>query len=270
MNTSGDTAAFLLEHRRSLEPVENLPAALYPGSGAAAYAAQDGVVRGLADRFGGTPCGYKMACTNARVIRLLNVSGPFPGRLMTHSTHASGVALDPGGFRLRIMEAEFGFLLGGDVPPSGAPYTAGTIRPHIEAFVPSLEIVDHRFDDFTAVGENALIADNAIHGACVFGEPVADWRGIDFVRWPARLEVNGETFSEGTGENVLGDPLYAMAWLANHLASRGLSLRAGERVSTGTACDIHFAQPGDAVCADFGDLGRVEMRFHASRPADAP
>lgn len=50
---------------------------------------------------------------------------------------------------------------------------------------------------------------------------------------------------------------------------RGLSLRAGERVSTGTACDIHIDRPGNAVCTDFGDPGRVEMRFHASRSAAA-
>ena len=39
MNASGDTDAFLLEHRRSLKPVDSLPDALYPGSEAAAYGA---------------------------------------------------------------------------------------------------------------------------------------------------------------------------------------------------------------------------------------
>ncbi len=261
MSAPPDTAAFLLDHRRSLEPVDNIPDALYPGTQAAAYAVQDEVVRGLAERFGGVPCGYKMACTNERVIRLLNVSGPFPGRLLTHSTHDSDVELDPGEFRLRIMEAEFGFILGEDVPLARAPYTAETIRPYIEAFVPSLEIVDHRFSDFSGVGENALIADNAIHGACIFGEPVTGWQGIDFSRRQVRLQVNGETFAVGVGEHVLGDPLYAMAWLANHLALRGRTLRVGERVTTGTAGEIYFANPGDAVLADYGDLGRVSMRF---------
>ncbi|MXX16392.1 MAG: hypothetical protein F4Z52_04025 [Gammaproteobacteria bacterium] len=265
-----DTAAFLLDHRLSLEPVDNIPDALYPGSQAAAYAVQDEVVRGLTGRFGGVPCGYKMACTNERVIRLLNVSGPFPGRLMTHSTHDSDVELDPGAFRLRIMEAEFGFILGEDVPQAGAPYTAETIRPYIEAFVPSLEIVDHRFNDFSTVGEYALIADNAVHGACIFGEPVTGWQGVDFCRRQVRLQVNGETFAVGVGENVLGDPLYAMAWLANHLALRDRTLRAGERVSTGTAGEIYFAEPGDAVLADYGNLGRVGVRFRPSRSTTTP
>ena len=71
----------------------------------------------------------------------------------------------------------------------------------------------------------------------------------------------------------LPDALYpgseAAACAARDEVVRGLSLRAGERVSTGTACDIHFARPGDAVCAGFGDPGRVEMRFDASRSAAA-
>ena len=261
MHSPQDTAAFLLEHRRTLAPVDNLPEALYPDSLSAAFTTQAGVVSGLCRRFGGEPCGYKIACTNARVIDLLNTSGPFPGRLMTHSTFASGAVLDPGDFRLRIMEAEFGFVIGKDAPISDTPYTADSIRPFIEAFIPSLEVVDHKYHDFTVVGENALIADNAIHGACVFGDPVTDWQEVDFARWPVRLMVNGEEFTLGTGENVLGDPLYAMAWLANHLGSRDIMLRAGEKVSTGTAGAIYHADPGDTICADFGELGRVDLRF---------
>lgn len=256
-----DTAAFLLAHRQSLEPVDNLPDALYPDAISTAFDAQDAVIAGLIDRHGGEPCGYKIACTNDRVIALLNTSGPFPGRLLTHSTHPDGAVLDPSGFRLRIIEAEFGFLLGRDVPVPDTPYTARTIRPFIDAFLPSLEIVDHRYNDFTSVGERALIADNAIHGASVFGQPATAWREIDFVTRPVRLLVNGREFTTGLGENVLGDPLYAMAWLANHLAGRGITLRAGERITTGTAGTIYPAGPGDNIVADYGDLGRVGLRF---------
>ncbi len=257
-----DTAAFLLEHRRSQEPMDNLPDALYPNSKASAFLAQDEMVRCLTEQYGSAPCGYKIACTNERIIHHLNVSGPFPGQLMTHSTYSSGIGLDPDTFRCRIMEAEFGFVLGEDVPVSDAPYDAQTIRPYIEAFVPSLEIVDHRFHDFATVGECALIADNAIHSACIVGEPVTHWQPLDFIHWPVRMWVNGDPFPLGTGESVLGNPLNAMAWLANHLASRKLSLCAGERVCTGTVGEPYHAVPGDAVLADFGDLGQVSMQFH--------
>ena len=61
--------------------------------------------------------------------------------------------------------------------PAGPAYTAETIREFIGAALPSIEIVDHRYRDWQAVGAPSLLADNAIHGAWVAGEPSADWRG---------------------------------------------------------------------------------------------
>jgi 2-keto-4-pentenoate hydratase len=261
MNNPQQTAAFLLDHRARQDPVDNIPEPLYPPSLADAFEVQQQVVAARLAENGAVPCGYKIACTNQRVIELLNVSGPFPGRLMSHSTHAGGVTLHAADFRLRIMEAEFGFELGSDVPLAVEPYTADSIRPFIAAFIPALEIVDHSFNDFTRVGEEAIIADNAIHGAAVFGKPVRDWRDIDFIQYPISLVVNGRTVSSGNGGNVLGDPLNALAWLANHLAARGIVLRAGERVLTGTAAEIHLADAGESIIADFGEHGAVSLSF---------
>ena len=60
---------------------------------------------------------------------------------------------------------------------------------------------------------------------------------------------------------MLGHPLAALAWLANELPRYGLSLRAGDYVSTGLTTAIYLAQPGDHLRGDFGPLGQVEVRF---------
>ena len=101
------------------------------------------------------------------------------------------------------------------------PYDAESIRPFIGELVPGVEIVDHRYKDFTKVGGNALIADNAIHGACILGEAVENWQDVDLGRHAVELIINRKSWSKGSGENVLGSPLNVMAWLANHLQSRG-------------------------------------------------
>jgi 2-keto-4-pentenoate hydratase len=41
---------------------------------------------------------------------------------------------------------------------------------------------------------------------------------------------------------------------------RGYFLKAGDIVASGTCTGLHFAAPGADVVADFGVLGRVEMR----------
>ena len=60
---------------------------------------------------------------------------------------------------------------------------------------------------------------------------------------------------------VLGDPLASLCWLANDLARRGESLRAGDLVTTGCCTAVIEARPGDRVEADFGSFGRVAVTF---------
>ena len=111
------------------------------------------------------------------------------------------------------------------------------------------------------VGAPSLLADNAIHGAWIAGEPYANWRSLDFATHPTAPIVNGEHRFGGSGAAVLGNPLSVVAWLANHLPRFGRVLRKGDRITTGLTTDVYLARPGDHLEADFGVMGRVEMRF---------
>src|SRR6266571_2396686 len=72
-------------------------------------------------------------------------------------------------------------------------------------------------------GGTASMAGNAMR----VGEP-------EFAFRMARdLTLRGEQYI-GHGKNVLGDPRLALAWLANELRELGLTLKAGEVVTTGT------------------------------------
>jgi len=253
---------FLLEHRFSRQCVKNIPASIYPKSPQAAYGVQSRVVSYLVDKYGSKTCGYKLACTNKMAMALLGMAGPFCGRLLAHSTYQDGVTLNAADFTHRLIESEFVFVMERDVPASAEPYDAGSIQPFIGRLAPGIEIVDHRYTDFTQVGGNALIADNAIHGASITGSSDIDWRTIDLSQHAVRLRVNGENWSEGKGENVLGGPLNALAWLANHLQNNGSRLQSGDIVTTGTVCEVYHARSGDKIEADFGLFGSVSLKFN--------
>ncbi len=75
---------------------------------------------------------------------------------------------------------------------------------------------------------------------------------------------DGEAVADGVGANALGDPLNVLEWTANHLSALGDGIRAGEVVSTGTCTGLTPIAPGETLVADFGDLGRVEVRFVAA------
>jgi 2-oxo-3-hexenedioate decarboxylase/2-keto-4-pentenoate hydratase len=73
--------------------------------------------------------------------------------------------------------------------------------------------------------------------------------------------VNGVEAGRGSGTDVLGGPLNALAWLANHLAARGPGLRAGEFVSTGSVVQTQWIARGDRVEIEIEGLGRCAARF---------
>jgi 2-keto-4-pentenoate hydratase len=238
----------------------SLPAEIVPRSIEEGYQVQALTVKQLLARSGGQPIGYKAACTSKLAQQQLGVDGPFFGRLLAHSSHCSPAKLSASDFTVRVVEAEFAFEMGKDVP-AGTVYTADTIKDFIGAALPSIEVVDHRYHDWKAVGAPSLIADNAIHGAWIEGKPFTGWQSVDFPRHAVSLVVNGETVRRGSGSAVLGNPLSVVAWLANELQRFGQQLRRGDKVTTGTAIDVYPAERGDSITAEFGVLGSVELFF---------
>ena len=55
---------FLLNLRRTREPVAALPPDITPRDLAEGYAVQERLVQKLLDQYGGHPIGYKVACTS--------------------------------------------------------------------------------------------------------------------------------------------------------------------------------------------------------------
>ena len=61
-------------------------------------------------------------------------------------------------------------------------------------------------------------------------------------------------------DEVLGDPLNAVHWLASHLRRRGRALQPGQWVSTGAIVPTRFVQPGEAYRFEIDGLPPVELQ----------
>jgi 2-keto-4-pentenoate hydratase len=255
------SARELLSMRREQRVVDDLPAARRPSTLDEAYAVQDHLVGLLDDA---PPIGYKCASTSLAGQRALGLDAPLFGRLLSVSTYASGgddvPVLDASAFVHRVIEAEFGFRMEDDVEPVEGGHTAETIAEFVDAVIPSIEIVDHRFESW-ALGAPQIVADNAIHGAWIHGAPQRDWRHLDLAASPTVVRRNGETVASGSGANVLGHPLTVLAWLADELPRHGRVLRRGDLVTTGITTEIVVAAAGDTIEAHFDGVGSVVVRF---------
>jgi 2-keto-4-pentenoate hydratase len=256
----GDAATELLDMRTSRRVVPDLPLPLRPETLSEAYAIQDLVVAAVMEKAIGRCIGYKVACTNEIAQEALQIDRPVFGRLMSQTTSPSGTTLAADEFTHRVVEAEFAFRIGSDVASVAGGHTPATIADHIDALIPSIEIVDYRFESW-AVGALRIAADNAIHGWWVHGEPVTDWRGPDLATSTVSVSRDGELVTTGTGAAVLGHPLNVMAWLADELPRFGLALRRGDVVTTGVATDVFEAGAGESCVAEFGPFGSVAVAF---------
>jgi 2-keto-4-pentenoate hydratase len=261
MNSINATATFLANLRATHERITKLPDDLRPSDFEMAYAVQSALVDLLAQQHGGQRIGYKAACTNQVAQQQLNISGPLFGALLSHSTYHSPVRLRADTFSTCIIEAEFGFQLAADVPASSSLHTAQSIVKFVGKAFPGIEIVSHRFVDWTKAGALSVVADNAIHGAYVRGEPYRDWRKLELETHQVRVIVNGRAIAAGQGSAVLGHPLNVIAWLANELPKYGRQLKRGDTITTGTCAEVYPAWAGDVVKVEFGVMGSVEVAF---------
>lgn len=73
------------------------------------------------------------------------------------------------------------------------------------------------------------------------------------------------TVSTGIGADCLGDPLTAVAWLANKARYYGHALRAGEVILSGALGPMVPVQPGSTFRAAISSIGTVRAVFTAGK-----
>ena len=244
-------------HWRAGTKLDGLEASLRPRDRAEAYAIQ----AATENTSGAKLFGWKIAATSEAGQKHINVDGPMAGRILQETVIADGGTASMAGNEMRVAEPEFAFRIQTDLPPRNSPYTVQEVLDAVDTLHPAIEIPDSRFSDFVGAGAEQIIADNACAHLFVLGGPTtSNWRALDLVEHRPVITLRGRQYI-GHGKNVLGDPLIALTWLANELRGLGLTLRAGEIVTTGTCHPPLPIQAGDLFEADFGVIGKVSVRF---------
>ena len=262
MNRIQQAAEFLAQMREQKRLVDEIPSDFTPESLEQAYQVADVLVEMLMSQSGASLAGYKVATTNPVAQAQLDVSGPVFGRLLSNVIYDSPATRPAASYNRRIIEPEYGFIMADDAPAGDTPYTRQSIAEKIETILPCVELVDHRFNDWSLVKGIGLAADNAYNGGWVKGAPYSgNWRNLDITGQVVTLRHSDGRVLVGNGSAVLGHPLNVMAWLANELNQRGLMLKKGQYVTTGVTTNILSAEAGDTVIADFGPLGNVQVSY---------
>lgn len=243
--------------RRDRVPVPPLTEAHPEMTAHDGYAVQEALVaRLLAD--GDTIVGYKLGLTSAPMQQLLGVDQPDYGPVLASTVHPNGADVPVDTFIAPRMEGEIAVVLGADL--AGPHCTAADALAATAGVSAALEIVDSRVADWR-IALPDTIADLASNGAVAFSERVVPVLDFDVRLIGMVFTRNGELVSTGAGAAALGDPMHAVAWLANTLHPMGVTLRAGHVIMTGALHAAVPVRPGDSFTAEFDRLGPVSVRM---------
>ena len=244
----------LLEARRTVTPVAELPVALRPANLAEAYFLQDVIIEEL-----GEVAGYKVGAASAEAT-------PVFGPMFDFGVISSGATVSTTMRRMRGIEAEISFLIGKDLPRRAAAYTREEVVAAIASAHPAIELLESAYIDPDAVDRMSMIGDLQMHGGFVHGPAFANWRDFDFSQEKVTVSIDGVLRVE-KGSNAAGpDLLWLVVWLANEAQWRTGGLHKGQWITTGSWTGKTLADAGSSVRVHFEHFGTVEIMFEAHAP----
>lgn len=200
--------------------------------------------------------GAKLGLTSRVKQQVMKVDSPLYGWVTSGMLLPYGEPVELTRFIHPRVEPEIAFRLGRDLD---TPATVTSVLAATESVFAAVDVLDSRYDDFRFRLPD-VIADNASAGGFLLGPlavrpaDLADVRLLGCV-----LRVNGDVVATAAGAATMGHPAAAVAWLANRLATREQTLRAGMVVFSGGLTEPVPLRLGMSVTAELEGLGTIEV-----------
>lgn len=255
-------AEILYNSRKNKERINSLPLNLIPNNIEEGYLIQEQIIQLYLEKDDDTYVfGKKIGCTNPDAQKQLEVYEPFYGNILSNNISKSDIVLCSKNFFQPYIEPEFSFKIKENLDLSKNSYKFDEITNIIESVLPSIEIVDSRFNDWTKVGINNLIADNAVHAHYIYGKENKDINSFNFENHEVKLIINNKVIDIGNSKNVMTNPLHSFYWLIKKFKQKNKIFKKNEYISTGTCTPAIPINKGDKITADFGRLGIINFLY---------
>ena len=260
MSKSKYLVELLAKSRLIGNKIDIIPVDLRPANEEEAYLIQDDLHRHLFDKKYGEIIGHKIGCTTKVMQEYLGISNPCVGGVYDvnvnyyEGNYKFNKFISPG------VECEIAVFLGKDLPPQNQLYNKNSVQEAVSDVMASIEIVDDRWFDYKSIDTLSLISDDFFASGCVLGKKIK----LDKIKLPeisGRMLINDELVGTGYGKDMMGDPLEALAWLANFMSKRGKTLKANQFVSLGSIVETKWVNLGDSVHIEIDGLGSAIANF---------
>lgn len=216
-------------------------------------------VQNRVDKDGEKIIGKKIGVTSKVVQEMLGVHQPDFGFLTHEMQYANGADIPvKDNLIAPRAEGEIAFVLKKDLVGPGV--TEADVLAATDFIAPCFEIVDSRIANWKIKIQDT-VADNASCGVFVIGEAKAKPTDHDLPNLKLKVYKNGKFLSEGLGSAVQGNPLTAVAWVANTLGEFGITFNAGDIILSGSLVPLENVGPGDRMSLELEGVGTAEVNF---------
>lgn len=216
--TVRDLVARLIAAHDGGPVIETVPPHLVPADLAGVYAMQDAVIAQI-----GAVGGWKVMAGGE--------GEPTCSPIPANRYFDNGARLESTRHRFIFPEVEIAVKLGRDLGPDA---DAATTEAAIASVHPALEMVASPFTDRDAIHANVKLGDLQSNGAVVVGPALDPAIRAALSTLPVALLLDGVA-AKSTQTGASWDAIVkAVTWLAGHAAARGLPLKQGQVIITGS------------------------------------
>lgn len=224
-----------------------------------AYRIQEKVVSSLKSQ-GRRVKGYKIGLTSKAMQDMVGSTEPDFAAILDDMFMDEESETPRTDWHTPMVEIEMAFVMKERLQGPGLN-VADVIRA-TDFVLPSIEIVDFRVAMAPGMDVRDTIADLAAVGGVVLGGNPVRLEDIDIRKINGTLAINGEEREQGCADAVLGNPLTAVAWLANKLSAFDVAFEPGDVILSGSFLRALPVEAGDQVVAEFDNgFGRVAINF---------
>lgn len=219
-----------------------------PPDAACAYAIQDMVAATLGPT-GGWKVGAKSADGEP-------VCAPLPAACIVSEADWGNGPTVPA----TLVELEVAFRVGARAQQDCGSVSEREVCSLFDAVYPAIEVLHRRIDGSEPGSPFIGLADHLSHGALVLGEasPLRP-EEVDMHTLEAEFRVDGDLLIRTRAGNAAGDVRRLLHWLFHHARDRGMPLRPGQIVTTGTCIGIAKLAPGAKAAGHLLGVGTVRI-----------
>lgn len=207
---------------------------------------------------GRTIKGYKVGLTSKPMQEMAGTYEPDYSAMLDDMFYPESSEIDAGTWMTPLVEIEIAFVMKESLKGPGV--NAADVIRATDFILPAIEVVDFRVARAPGMGVSDTIADLAAVGGVILGGNPVSLNDLDVREIGGTMAINGEVLEQGTARAVLGNPVNAIAWLANKMSEFDIAFKPGDVILSGSFLRALPIKQGDEIVARF-DHGLGDVSF---------